>query len=392
MREDIRKAFQKVGASVPNLLMPQKKYDLQKFAVIACDQFSAKPEYWGEVERFAEGAPSALNMIIPEAWLKKETLAAERVCDAMEGYLANGVFRETGEELIFVKRETSAGIRKGLIIALDLENYDFSKNSKSMIRATEATVVDRLPARVEIRRGAPLEMPHIIVLLDDRRDTLMSFIDENSFSLSLEYNFTLMQGGGGIQGFGINDNDMLLRIANIMGKLLDASPDGMLYAMGDGNHSFAAAKQYWDEIKPGLALEERENHPARFALCELVNLYDSAMAFEPIHRALLGVDVKKVQSEVGFDAKNPPELQELQPLLDEWLANNPQAELEYIHGSEECEALCAAPDRLAIIMPPFDKGGLFDTVRRDGAYVRKSFSIGCARDKRYYLECRKIKA
>ncbi|MEG1773882.1 MAG: DUF1015 family protein, partial [Oscillospiraceae bacterium] len=206
------------------------------------------------------------------------------------------------------------------------------------------------------------------------------------------YDFTLMQGGGHSAGWRVDAPRLLEAVAGVLAELKAQSGDGLLYAMGDGNHSFATAKACWDERKLSLSPEERERHPARWALVELVNLYDPALRFEPIHRVLLHVDPRRVQEEIGFDAEHPPSLQTLQPRLDAWLAVHREAELEYIHGARDCRDIAAqAPDRLAIVFPEFDKNSLFEVLRRDGAFARKSFSMGEARDKRYYLECRKIR-
>lgn len=219
----------------------------------------------------------------------------------------------------------------------------------------------------------------------------MSLLEEKRAKLPLLYQFDLMQGGGELSGWQLREEELLLQIAEILGELKQQSGQGFLYAMGDGNHSFAAAKAYWEELKPTLTAEERANHPARYTLVELVNLYDEGLSFEPIHRLLLGVDPLAVQREVGFDAMNPPSLQELQPRLDAWLAAHPKAELEYIHGAEQCRELGNAPDRLAIVWDEFCRETLFSDVAERGVLCRKSFSMGAARDKRYYLECRRIR-
>lgn len=390
MHEKLRQRFHRVGASVPCVLLPGEGVDYKKFATIACDQFSADPAYWDEVERFVGGVPSSMRMMLPEAWLKTPERGGD-INAVMQRYLDKGVLRDVGEGLVYVCRETGGGVRRGLVIALDLEQYDFTPGANSRIRATEQTVVERLPVRVDIRRGAPLEMPHIMVLVSDREDLLMSALDAQKDAMPVLYDFDLMKGGGRITGYAVQDDAHLDSAVSALERLCADAKGGMVYAMGDGNHSFAAAKACWNEIKTGLSAAERERHPARYSLVELVNLYDPALQFEPIHRALLGVDPKTVQREAGFDASNPPPLQQLQPMLDAWFEKHPQAEQEYIHGEQECRDLCAAHDRLAIILPEFDKDSLFDVVLRDGVFVRKSFSMGHATDKRYYLECRKIR-
>lgn len=388
---DCKELLRQVGISIPALLLPSDEIDLRRFAVIACDQFSAEPDYWQRVQETVDGKPSALNLILPEAFLQPDNLAASQTINAnMRRYLSDGTLQSIGECFVYLERETSAGLRKGLIVALDLEQYDFSPQASSLIRATEQTVPDRLPPRIQIREHAPLELPHVMVLLDDPDNTVIGAVEQKKAELSPLYDFELMLGGGRLTGYRVADEGLCREIANALHKLLEDC-EGLLYAMGDGNHSFAAAKACWEQLKPTLSQEEKENHPARYSLVELVNLYDEGVYFEPIHRLLYHVDPLAVQQELGFDAQTPPSLQVLQPMLDEWLSRHPEAELEYIHGAEECQRLAEKDDRLAILFPPFDKQTVFRVVRQDGCFVRKSFSIGHAVDKRYYLECRKIK-
>ena len=391
MNNRVKAAFEKVGACVPHILLPRKGVEYRKFAVIACDQFSAQPEYWEEVRRYVGESPSALHMMLPEAWLDLQGEATTgRIVSCMNRYLSSGVFEDVGEGLVYVRRNTSGGIRKGLVIALDLDEYDYSKTAKSMIRATEDTVVERLPARIAVREKAPLEMPHVLVLLEDKLGLLDDCLERQREGDEVAYNFDLMQDGGHICGRLINKERDLLDIAAVLEKLRENSGDGFLYAMGDGNHSFAAAKARWEALKPTLTEAQRKNHPARYALCELVNLFDHGLTVEPIHRLLIGVDPQEVQRDLDFDAENPPSLQNLQPRLDAWLAEHPQARLEYIHGAEECRRLGEKPGHLAIVFDGFDRNSLFRVVREKGTFVRKSFSLGSAKEKRYYLECRRI--
>lgn len=390
MDNQLKQRFNRCGATVPRLLLPAENVDYAKFATVACDQFSADPAYWDDVERIVGDAPSSLRMMLPEAWLKTPERGGD-INATQRRYLDEGVLQDIGEGLVYVRRGTSGGVRRGLVLALDLEQYDFTPGADSMIRATEQTVVERLPARIDIRKGAPLEMPHIMVLINDRDDRLMSALDRRRDDLPVLYDYDLMKQGGHITGYAVRDQVALEQVASALEQLCAAAEGGMVYAMGDGNHSFAAAKACWDDLKKNLDPAERADHPARWSIVELVNLYDPALEFEPIHRALLGVDPEAVQREVSFDAADPPPLQQLQPMIDAWFATHPEAEQEYIHGEQECRALCDAPDRLAVILPDFDKDSLFDIVLRDGVFVRKSFSMGHAPDKRYYLECHKIK-
>ena len=379
-----------VGAAVPRLLFPKEGINLQKFAVIACDQYSAQEEYWDAVRDFIGSAPSSLQLMMPEAWLGKEPSHENAVPEHMRRYLADGTLREIGRGMMFLHRGTTTGVRRGLLLSLDLEQYDFAPDSSSLIRATEKTIQERLPARVAIRSKAPLEMPHIMVLLDDRENRLMGALDQIAAGRAPFYDFSLMMDSGSLKGWFLQEENIFDAVADILAQLKAQSRAGMLYAMGDGNHSFAAAKEHWDTRKAGLTAAQRESHPARFGLVELVNLYDPALVFEPIHRLLIGVDPHAVQRDLGFDAKNPPPLQKLQPQLDGWLDQHLQAQLEYIHGAEDCRRLGRAPDRLAIVWSKFDKESLFSDIARHGVLCRKSFSMGSAPDKRFYLECRKI--
>lgn len=391
--ENIRQSLAEVGLSLPSVLLPNKDVDLHKFSVIACDQFSAKPEYWQSVENIVGDAPSALRITLPEVYLNENSAERTAVINStMSQYLSKKVLTNIGECFIYLRRRTTSGIRRGLIVAIDLEQYDYSKNSASLVRATEATVVDRLPPRIAIRRNAPIELPHIMVLINDKQNLLMDYFDSRIPELECLYDFTLMCSGGHSTGYCVDTYPDLKKAADILAQLKDQSGDNFLYAVGDGNHSLAAAKACWEETKAALTAEQAASHPARYALVELVSLHDPALLFEPIHRLLYNVDPDQVTRELGLDTDEVIDAQMLQPKLDKWLESHPEAELEYIHGEQECLDLAAErPDRLAIIFPPFDRDSLFDVVRKNGAFVRKSFSMGEAVDKRYYLECRVIK-
>lgn len=391
--ENIRKSLADVGISIPDILLPSPEVEPEKFSVIACDQFSARPDYWQSVEEMVGDAPSALRITLPEVYLSDNAdERIEKINSTMKDYLANGILKSVGEGFVYLRRTTQSGTRRGLVVALDLDQYDYTKGSKSLIRATEATVVERLPARIRIRSGATIESPHIMVLIDDREDKLMKLFDDRYHQLPKLYDFDLMMEGGHSEGYFISDEKDFAAIADALGQLKADSGDGFLYAMGDGNHSLAAAKGCWEQIKSTLSEDQKSTHPARYALVELVNLHDPAMLFEPIHRLFYNVDPEKTKSELGIVGGEEVDLQLLQPKIDEWLKSHPEVELEYIHGAQECLDLAAqSPDRLAVIMPPFDRYSVYDVVRNHGAFVRKSFSIGEANEKRYYLECRVIK-
>ena len=388
---DYKAKLKAVGAAVPEIYFPAENVDLTKFSVVACDQYSAQGEYWDRVKTFVGNAPSSLKLMMPEAWLGRDKAHENAINGKMEQYLAEGTLRSLGEGMVFLHRLTTTGWRRGLVLALDLEQYDFTPGSGTLIRATEMTVVERLPTRIEIRKNAPLEMPHIMVLLDDRDNLLMGMLDRDAAKGAPLYNFDLMENSGHLTGWLIKDEALFGKIGDVLAALLEKNGTGMLYAMGDGNHSFAAAKAHWDNINAALTPEERETHPARYGLVELVNLYDEALTFEPIHRLLMNVDGAALQRELDFDAENPPSLQDLQPKLDAWLKAHPESEIEYIHGADDCRRLGEKPGNLAIVWDEFDKNTLFSDVAKHGVLARKTFSMGSAPDKRFYLECRKIK-
>ena len=373
-----------LGVYVPDILLPAPDVALETFSVVACDQYSSQPDYWESAAQLAENKQSSLKMILPEAYLKEDnTKEIEQIGKTMREYLAKGALRSIGEGFVFVRRQTTTGCRRGLIVALDLEKYDYSPASKSLIRATESTIEDRLPARVKIRKGALLELPHIMVLIDDKENTLLGAVDNEWDTLTPLYDFELMQNAGRLEGRKVVE---LEKITEALENLADKS-GGLLFAMGDGNHSLASARLHWEYRKACLTAEQRVTDLARYALVELVNLHDPALVFEPIHRVLFNV---KPDEFTVCDLANLPPLQELQPLLDKWLAANPTAAIDYIHGEADARQIANAPDRIALILPEFEKSTLFEIVKRDGALVRKSFSMGEAPDKRHYLEAKLI--
>ena len=387
---NLKEKFAQVAVKLPEIYFPKEGTDLQKFACVACDQYSAQPEYWEDVEKFVGDAPSTLRLMMPEAWIGKKDAHQAAIPSYMEKYTKDGTLQNIGEGLVYLQRGTTSGVRQGLVVALDLEEYEFLPGSKALIRSTEKTVVERLPIRIEIRKQVPLELPHIMILISDKENRLFDMLKAETAGRKPLYSFDTMKNSGHLSGWFVQDEELLSKIADELLVLKDNAQDGMVYAMGDGNHSFAAAKAHWDELKKTLSPEERENHPARYGLCEIVNLYDKALEFEPIHRLLMNVDGEALQKELGFDALNPPSLQDLQPKLDAWLSTHKEAEIEYIHGKKDCLALGKKPGCLAIVWDKFDKDSLFSDVAKHGVLCRKSFSMGSAPDKRFYLECRKI--
>ena len=336
MNKTIEDKFKKAGAAVPEILFPDA--DLEKWSCVACDQFTSDPEYWERVSSLIGDAPSSLDLMMPEAWLGDPAKKAheDSIAVKMETYLENGILKKLPQGLMYVKRETGAGIRRGLLLLLDLDCYEYEPGNKALCRATEATVEERLPVRIEIRKKAPFEMPHVMVLLSDEEDMLMRCLDAETEGVRPFYDFDLMMGSGNIKGWHLTDDGKLEKIADILLLLKEKAPDGMLYAVGDGNHSLAAAKKCGD----------------RYALVELVNVYDPALLFEPIHRL-------KKDGEV----------------------------VDYIHGKEECLRLGSRPGYEAVIMPDYPKDRLFKDVIEKGLLPKKTFSMGQAKDKRFYLEC-----
>jgi hypothetical protein len=416
------------GVIAPEILLPENTaYD--RWAVIACDQFTQDRAYWNMVEQTVGGAPSTLHITLPEIDLALADVRVPRIRTMMNAYRQRVLTRRfTGFTL--VRRTFGAKVRNGLVLAVDLERYDYAKGSQSLIRATEGTIVERLPPRMKIRRGACLECPHIMLLIDDPEKTVIEPLFEHADQLEKLYDFELMMGGGRAEGWGITDASHQAAIARALAKLAEPERqkrrygdayDGqpLLFAVGDGNHSLATAKACWEELKPSLSQRERETHPARFALAEVCNLHDAGLHFEPIHRIVLGVDPGRAledfarylkenegaggtqsfaamlgrESAKVVTARAPHALHagSLQGWLDGYIANLDGAEVDYIHGEAEVRALAASrEDALAFLLPAIDKNSLFAGVMRDGALPRKTFSMGEAREKRYYLECREI--
>lgn len=402
--------------SSASILLP----DLDSFedwAVVACDQYSSDPAYWNRIEERLGDTPSTLHLILPEAWLNTEKEAAHqsKIRASMESYLAQALLKEYPESYIYVERTLTNGmIRKGLVGQLDLEEYDYHCPSTSSIRATEATILERIPPRAKIRSEAILEFPHILLLQNDPKDELFRQLDTVKEYLPVCYDFDLMENGGHITG---------RLITGPVRKQVDAwiesyqagfgdTESPLFYAVGDGNHSLAAAKSIWETTKAGLDDEAKASHPARFALAELENLQDDAQKFEPIHRILkhtnpdaLLESLQAVSADEGYPVDwvsgsrkgtitldpslSPLPLAILQKHLDAWLAEN-EGEIDYIHGEKELEALAAEDDSIGFFLPAIEKDSLFETILKDGSLPRKTFSMGHAHEKRYYLEGKKL--
>ena len=384
MNELLNKKLDEVGIKVPNILLPKKGLDLSKFSCIAADQYTQNIAYWKKVKEYVGDSPSSYNLIYPEAYLEyelrnnknnfDETLSKKifNINNNMNNYLESGVFDEVGECFVYVERQINNVIRKGLVVAIDLEKYDYNSDSKSLIRASELTVKERLVVRKKIRENASIDMPHILVLINDKNDELFRYISK--LDLDLLYDFNLMQYGGNIKGYKVSNESNINGIADILIKIKNRLSDGLLYIVGDGNHSLAAAKDIYEK-----------NGKCRYALVEIVNIHDEGLQFFPIHRLLIDVDKDDFINKTGIDPSNPIPLQDLQIKID-----NYGCKIDYIHGKEECLELGKKKNNIAIVYDNFSFETLFDDVIKYGSLCRKSFSIGEAKDKRYYLEAQKI--
>jgi hypothetical protein len=441
------KTYPSIGVQIPRVLLPRQDISLAQWSVIACDQFTSQPEYWQQVDKIVDNAPSTFRLTLPEIYLDQPGLEdrIQQIQAAMRQYLNDGVFVPF-EGLVYVERTIGNKTRHGLLLALDLECYNYNKGSSSLIRATEGTIIERIPPRLRIRDGAPLELPHILVLIDDPHCTVITPVEQAKKRLLKRYNFDLMLGSGHLAGYLVTDPILEHEVIRALEAL--AKPDKfaakygvgpensvLLFAMGDGNHSLATAKAYWEKIKPQVGMD----HPARYALVEIENVHDDALVFEPIHRVLFGVkkDLQRAMFEYfrgslcsyygveDQDAmlaeveRDPDPAQEpvqtiglvesqgytiielgdtgcnlpvgsLQSFLDAFLKDGGAERIDYVHGAEVACSLGAKPGNAGFYLPAMPKSDLFKTVILDGALPRKTFSMGEACEKRFYLECRKI--
>ncbi|MBQ3482463.1 MAG: DUF1015 domain-containing protein [Oscillospiraceae bacterium] len=389
-----------------DLLIPRPEL-LERWPVIACDQFTSQPEYWRRTAETVGEAPSAYRLILPEAELgDNDEARIETIDRTMADYLAADVFRVFPNSYVYVERTLRNGsVRRGVVGAVDLEAYDYRDDAKTPIRATERTVVSRIPPRVRIRSGAPIECSHVILLCADREKRLIEETEKGE----MLYDLDLMQGGGHITGW-LVDGERADRFDKRLAEYLSGTEDGFCFAVGDGNHSLAAAKTCWEELKRQDGSLIGSGHPARYAMVELENLFDSVQVFEPIHRIVRGVDPAKLLAALGerYDrsgasvlwytklgggvlrfARDAFPLDALQCALDEYLASE-GGSIDYIHGEDVALRLGREEGAIAFLLPPIDKDALFQSISRCGVLPRKTFSIGHAEEKRYYLECRKI--
>lgn len=390
-------------------IMLPKDADLTKWSVVACDQYTSQPEYWEKVQELVGDSPSTLNLVYPEAFLSQGDGRIQKINDTMREYCDKGLFTTYKNCLVYVERTLSGGrIRKGIVGTVDLEAYDFHKGVKCPIRATEGTVLERIPPRVKIRENAPIELPHVMLLVDDKEKTLI----EKTVKGEKLYDCELMADGGHLAGWVVANDDEFMATLD---KFTENAPDGLVFAVGDGNHSLATAKTCWDNLKPTLTPEEQENHPARFCLVEIENIHDDVLEFEPIHRVVFGVEDEElfvgelmeeldcsgekaggqeivvVKGDVSrklyiHNTSSPLAVGTLQKYLDTL-----SYEVDYIHGEDVVESLSAKQGAVGFLLPKPEKSSLFETVIKDGALPRKTFSMGEANEKRFYMEAKQIK-
>ena len=411
-----------------NILIP-KNVDMEKWSVVACDQYTSEPEYWKEVQNIVGDAPSTLNLTLPEIYLEESDVEEriKRINSNMEEYLNNDLFIELKDSMIYLERTQADGkVREGLMGIVDLEDYSYEKGSQTLIRATEKTVIERIPPRVKVRENALLELPHIMILIDDEKKDIIESLKEQVTENDTVYDFELMQNGGHIKGYKLSESSMD-EVDSKLEKLADkdyfeskynvTDKGVLLFAMGDGNHSLATAKACYENLKNTMSEEEYLNNPARYALVELVNLHSSALEFEAINRVIFDTDKDKLLEELqryyvinkngngqkvrvitdsineDWFIENPKSniaVGSIQIFLDDYLKDN-KGKIDYIHGEDVTTELASKKGNVGFIFDAMEKGDLFKTVILDGALPRKTFSMGHANDKRYYLEARRIK-
>jgi len=440
--------FPDLGLKVPRILLPRKGLDLTKWCVVACDQYTSQPQYWKDVKDFVKDEPSTLHLIFPEVYLgdtKTNQQIIRGIKDKMYEYDRDRILVPQHPGLVLIDRKTPlVESRKGLLVALDLELYSFEKGSQSLIRPTEKTIPERLPPRIAIREQATLELPHILVLIDDPEQTVIEPLAAQQDQWDKLYDFELMKDSGHLKGWHVARADAVDGVVRSLRALASpkrfqerygARPDQgvILFPVGDGNHSLATAKQCWEDLKRKGA--DPETHPARHALVELINIHDPGMTFEPIHRLVFQVDVdkaladmQKVLADMGWGPVRvvdgasletvPPtstshriefrskgkkgvlvvegpglvlEVATLQAWLDPYLAANPSASVDYVHGEDVItEKTAETSSTLAFLLPIMDKNDLVRTVVKEGVLPRKTFSMGAADEKRFYFECQRI--
>ena len=393
----------------PHILLPKKGTDMHSYAVIACDQFTSQIHYWDELKELIGNKLSTFHMIYPEAYLASTNNEeyVKTINKNINSYLNNDMLCDIGESFVLVERITDYGVKRlGLVIAIDLEEYSYKRGVPCSIKASEATIEERIPPRLKIRKDAPIELPHTLLLFNDPEKTVIEPLYTIRDELECLYDFELNQKGGHIRGYKVPNVDEVINNFNKLYK------DGLLFIVGDGNHSLATAKAHWENVKKTLNAEERKHHPARFALVEANNVYDDGIMFEPIHRILFNVGngfVDGLKNAISGDSKtyvhvpnmedvyiNIPKnaadtYQVIQQYIDNYLSNHEEAKIDFIHDeSSLIDISNKHPGSVAIVMPAIGKGDIFEFVSKDKVLPRKSFSMGHASEKRYYLEAKKI--
>lgn len=400
------------------IYLPNKSVDITKWPVVACDQFTSEPSYWEDVNNIVGDGVSTLHMIFPEVYLDEGEARIKSINENMDKYLSDGIIVNSVNGFVLVERIVGGQTRVGLVGTLDLDKYDFDPQKNAMIRATEDTVKDRIPPRVKIRKDATLELPHVMLLADDKEQKIIEKLYARKDELECVYDIELMKEGGVLRGYAV-EGELADEIEEKYYEM-QQSCNGILFAVGDGNHSLATAKTCWENIKADLSDDEKENHPARKALVELVNLHSDAICFEPIHRFVLNVKMNELldkfktglinngmdckegtqvvfisgDERIGIDIVNSNDrlpVDVLQEWLDAYLKEDQDAAVDYIHGEKNLCDIISEKGGCGILLESIDKSTLFPAIKAGGVLPRKTFSIGEANEKRYYMECRKIK-
>lgn len=412
--------------SAANILIPQN-VNMEHWSVVACDQYTSEQDYWNRIEQKIGQDPSALHLILPEVYLENKDVKKriENINQTMEQYSSKGLFQQFSDCYIYLERTLESGkIRHGLVGKVDLEAYDYTLNTVSPIRPTEGTVESRLPPRVQVRQNALLEMPHIMVLIDDPECSVIEPLATKKNDMNCLYSFDLMEKGGSVSGFQVPQEECRLIeqcLETLWNNASKNTEHPLLIAIGDGNHSLATAKACFEKIKSESHDDSWKTHPSRWALVELVNLHDTSLEFEPIHRVLFDVDVEQVKESLfscGIRLKTEEDTAFVQQFSlvykgqnQTFIVERPSHQLttgsiqkwidmylktcggyvDYIHGEEVVEKICKSGNTVGFLLPSMKKSDLFLSVQSEGALPRKTFSMGHAWEKRYYLECRKIR-
>lgn len=435
-----------------DILLPDKNTNMSKWSVIACDQFTSQPEYWDDVEKYVGKAPSTFRLTLPEVYLEtdEEENRLKGIRDSMEDYIKKGMLKSYPDSLFYIERTDSTGkLRAGIIGAVDLEEYDYHKGSKTPVRATEGTIVERIPPRLRVRNNAPIELPHTMILIDDRKKMIIESLAKRTADMELLYDFDLMKKGGHLKGWRMDPESKKMTLKGLAAlakeeAALDDAP--LICAVGDGNHSLATAKEYYEQLKQANPGKDFTGHPARYALAEIVNLHSPALEFEAIHRIVTNVNIEDLFAHMtralglvrdshhtghsghGHDSGSIAEMESsldsgkekqsmiivikgqeekvtitrptsrltvgsLQNFLDEYIKEHAETgdiKVDYIHGKNNLKALTWQNGSIGFILPDMAKEELFPSVKANGALPRKTFSMGHAEDKRYYTECKKI--